>query len=239
MLPIGQFLDPGLNDLTAAAQKNAGDDRIGWVDVQPGVGGQDELHQVDEIVGVHLAGVKRGGAGDVGEADDRHAVFLDDLTRFGGLAVSTAFGGEIDDHGAPLHPRDDIFGDEFGGGFAGDGGGGDDDIRFDDHAGHEIALFLLLFGGKFLCISTGILSGSGFQRKLDEFRPEALDLLLDGGANIIGATTAPSRRAVAIACKPATPAPMINALTGWIVPAAVISIGKIRGDRSAARMTAL
>ena len=39
-------------------------------------------------------------------------------------------------------------------------------------------------------------------------------------------TTAPSRRHVAIACSPATPAPMISAFAGGIVPAAVVSIGK-------------
>ena len=43
-------------------------------------------------------------------------------------------------------------------------------------------------------------------------------------------TTAPSRRAVAIACSPATPAPSTSTCAGGIVPAAVISIGKKRGD---------
>ncbi len=52
-------------------------------------------------------------------------------------------------------------------------------------------------------------------------------------------TTAPSLRAVAIACRPATPAPMTSARTGAIVPAAVMSIGKSFGTRSAARSTAL
>ncbi len=52
-------------------------------------------------------------------------------------------------------------------------------------------------------------------------------------------TTAPSRLAVAIACRPATPAPITSARTGAIVPAAVMSMGKRRGTRSAARTTAL
>jgi len=51
--------------------------------------------------------------------------------------------------------------------------------------------------------------------------------------------TAPSRRAVAIACNPATPAPMMSTRPGVIVPAAVVSIGKMRGKVSAAMMTAL
>ena len=51
-------------------------------------------------------------------------------------------------------------------------------------------------------------------------------------------TTAPSRRAVAIACRPATPAPSTSTCAGLIVPAAVISIGKKRGSSSAAVSTA-
>ena len=43
-------------------------------------------------------------------------------------------------------------------------------------------------------------------------------------------TTAPSRRAVAIACSPATPAPSTSTFAGGIVPAAVVSIGKKRGS---------
>jgi NAD(P) transhydrogenase subunit alpha len=47
-------------------------------------------------------------------------------------------------------------------------------------------------------------------------------------------TTAPSRLAVAIACRPATPAPITSTFAGGTVPAAVISIGKKRGSCSAA-----
>ena len=39
-------------------------------------------------------------------------------------------------------------------------------------------------------------------------------------------TTAPRRRAVAIAISPATPAPMITTRDGGMVPAAVINSGK-------------
>ena len=44
---------------------------------------------------------------------------------------------------------------------------------------------------------------------------------------------APSRRAVAIACRPATPAPMTNTRAGGTVPAAVIIIGKPRWNAPA------
>jgi hypothetical protein len=52
-------------------------------------------------------------------------------------------------------------------------------------------------------------------------------------------TSAPSRRAVATACSPATPAPRITTLAGLSVPAAVISIGKSFPSRSAAMITDL
>ena len=44
---------------------------------------------------------------------------------------------------------------------------------------------------------------------------------------------------MAIACSPATPAPMTSTVAGRIVPAAVISIGKKRGRALAAISTAL
>ena len=51
-------------------------------------------------------------------------------------------------------------------------------------------------------------------------------------------TTAPNRRAVAIACNPATPAPSTNTCAGGTVPAAVMNIGKKRGSSVAAINTA-
>src|SRR6266511_6206304 len=52
-------------------------------------------------------------------------------------------------------------------------------------------------------------------------------------------TTAPRRRAVAIAWSPATPAPSTSTRAGGSVPAAVTSIGKNRPAAAAARRTAL
>ena len=51
-------------------------------------------------------------------------------------------------------------------------------------------------------------------------------------------TTAPSRRAVAIAWSPATPAPMTKTRAAGTVPAAVIIIGKARPKFAAASMIA-
>ena len=48
------------------------------------------------------------------------------------------------------------------------------------------------------------------------------------GRTSVAETTAPIRLAVAIACRPATPAPTTKTLAGVTVPAAVIIIGMTR-----------
>jgi hypothetical protein len=55
----------------------------------------------------------------------------------------------------------------------------------------------------------------------------------------VAETCAPRRRAVAIACSPATPTPITNTRAALIVPAAVIIIGKARPYSAAASSTAL
>ena len=62
---------------------------------------------------------------------------------------------------------------------------------------------------------------------------------LAAGRTSVALTIAPSRRAVAIACSPATPAPITSTRAGVIVPAAVIIIGKARPNSAAASSTAL
>jgi len=58
------------------------------------------------------------------------------------------------------------------------------------------------------------------------------------GRTSLAVTMAPSRRAVAIACRPATPAPMTNTFAAGTVPAAVIIIGNARPYSAAASITA-
>jgi hypothetical protein len=53
----------------------------------------------------------------------------------------------------------------------------------------------------------------------------------------VALTIAPRRRAVAIACRPATPAPMTSTRAALIVPAAVIIIGSARPNSAAASST--
>ena len=71
------------------------------------------------------------------------------------------------------------------------------------------------------------------------FAPKLWTCSLTSGRISNASTTAPRRREVAIACKPATPAPITNTLAGLIVPAAVVNIGKNLGKAADASKTAL
>ncbi len=61
---------------------------------------------------------------------------------------------------------------------------------------------------------------------------------LAAGRTSVAETMAPSRRAVAIACSPATPAPTTNTRAGGTVPAAVIIMAKPRSNAPAPSITA-
>ena len=61
---------------------------------------------------------------------------------------------------------------------------------------------------------------------------------LVAGRTSVAVTMPPRRRAVAIACRPATPTPMMNILAAGTVPAAVIIIGMARPYSLAASTTA-
>src|SRR5258708_2327361 len=69
--------------------------------------------------------------------------------------------------------------------------------------------------------------------------PRLCTCSLTAGRKSYAETTAPKRRAVAMACSPATPQPMISTRAGVMVPAAVVSMGKILGSVSAAMSAAL
>ena len=68
--------------------------------------------------------------------------------------------------------------------------------------------------------------------------PSEATCSLAAGRTSVAETAAPSRLAVAIACRPATPAPMTKTLAAGTVPAAVIIIGMARSNSCAASITA-
>ena len=70
------------------------------------------------------------------------------------------------------------------------------------------------------------------------FAPSDATCSLAAGRTSVAVTMAPRRRAVAMACRPATPAPMTNIFAAATVPAAVIIIGSARSYSEAASITA-
>ena len=64
-------------------------------------------------------------------------------------------------------------------------------------------------------------------------------MMTAAGRTSVAVTMAPSRRAVAMACSPATPTPITNNFAAGTVPAAVIIIGSARWKSAAASTTAL
>ena len=117
-----------------------------------------------------------------------------------------------------------LAGMSFGAGRPGNGRGRDHDVEVRNPLLERGLLLRLLLGRELARVAARRLLA--LDAEVEERRAEALDLLLHRGPTSNAETTAPSRRAVAIACRPATPAPMTSARTGAIVPAAVISIGK-------------
>ena len=155
------------------------------------------------------------------------------------LAVAAAFGGDIDDHRAGLHRARHFGGDQDRRFLAGHGGGGDHHVLLAHHFGqqfalasiellaHRLGVSALVFGARCLRYSERRTSRPGFRSALS---PRC--------ARRRRRPPRPDRRAVAMACSPATPAPSMNTLAAVTVPAAVISIGNIFGSAVAASRTA-
>ena len=66
---------------------------------------EHQLQEVQQVAGVQRRSVSRDCAGQVGRADDGHAIFDDHLIGHGQRAVAALGGREVDDHRARLHLR--------------------------------------------------------------------------------------------------------------------------------------
>ena len=70
--------------------------------------------------------------------------------------------------------------------------------------------------------------------EVDRLGAHRADLLGGGRAHVVGLDHRAEPLAVAIACRPATPAPRTTTSAGWTVPAAVMFSGKNRRSSPAA-----
>ena len=93
-----------------------------------------------DIARVHLAGVVGNGAGEIVPADDGDAVRYDFFAGLSELAISAAFGGEVNYYGTWRHALDHVGGDEQRRFCSGNHGGGNDDVAFGDYFAEKFAL---------------------------------------------------------------------------------------------------
>ena len=105
----------------------------------------EQRQQIVLVVRIKIAGVVAEQRRHVQRRGDRDVADLHRFARLGVLAISAALGGKIDDDRARLHACDLGFADEFGRRFAGNGGGGHDQIGglnvFGQHRGNLGVLF--------------------------------------------------------------------------------------------------
>ena len=124
----------------------------------------------------------------------------------------------------------------FGAGRPGHGRGADDDVDgLQVFAEAALLLGALLLGE----LARVAALARGADAEVEELAAERFDLLARLRAHVEAFDLRAQPRAVAIACRPATPAPTTSTFDGRIVPAAVVSIGKKRGASCAAISTAL
>ena len=110
--------------------------------------------------------------------------------------------------------------------FAGHERGRDDNVGVRDRFAEQLLLLLVELLGLGFRIAP-LSSRRRFRAATRQKRPPRLSTCsLTAGRVSYASTTAPSRRAVPIACKPATPAPRTNTRAGVTVPAAVIISGR-------------
>src|ERR1700677_2828587 len=138
-----------------------------------------------EVASVELAGMVRHSPRNVDPADDADAVLDHHFTGLSEFAVSAALGSQINYHGARRHARHHFAGDQHGRLLAGNHGSGDHDITFRYHASEKFPLAAVKVFSLRAGISAGILRIRCFDRKLDESRAQAMDLLFGSWPHVV------------------------------------------------------
>ena len=185
--------------LLLAGDARAGDDLV--VEVERQLAARREvLQQREDVAGVELAGVVRHLRRQVREADDRDALAHDLLARLGQLAVAAGLGGEVDDAAARAHVRDRRGGDEPRRRAARDERGRDHDVEVGQALLERRLLLRLLLRRQLVRVAAlGLLAVTPSSRKR---APSDSTCSFTAGRTSNAETTAPRRRAVAIACRP-------------------------------------
>src|SRR5467141_2387480 len=180
-----KFAEAGVDPCAGVREDRVANDFVGGVELQLAV--FDKVDQErGEVARVHLTGVIGHGAGEIEPADDGDAVDADFFSGLGELAIAAAFRSEIDDYGTRRHAGDHFFGDQHRRGLAGNHGGGDDHVAFGDHFAEQLALLAVKIFTLRARVAAFVLRVFGFDGQFDEAASEALHLLLNRRAQIVG-----------------------------------------------------
>ena len=219
----GRRLRALVDDLSAPRDAGAGDHLVVEVELELALVDHQPQQRLD-VAGVELRGVLGHRRGHVQRGDDLDVVAQDGLpgSESSQLPPVSAARSTITEPGFISFTACSVT--RIGARPPGHGRGRDHDVGLADRLGHQLLLLCLLLGRELLGVAARRPRVAA-EVELQELGAQRLDLLLDRRADVESLTTAPSRRAVAIACSPATPAPSTSTVAGRIVPAAVISIG--------------
>src|SRR5690606_24863663 len=113
------------------------------------------LDQVDQIAAVHLTGVVRNAAFQIGVAHDVNPVFHHILIRLGTFDVSAGGRGHVHNHRSRLHVRELGVGNQAGGGTTEQFRGGDHNVGLGDGFAHGLLLLGDLFGSQLFGVPPG------------------------------------------------------------------------------------
>ena len=153
----------------------------------------DEFQEVEHVAGVERRAVGWHGGGQVGLANEGHAVHLHGLAGLGERAVAahTAWATasrNVHNHRARLHAVHHGLGDQSGRGAAGNEGGADDDVGRGHALGHFHRLARQPARRHGLGVTAHALGGFLFFRRVvahfNELAAEGLDLLFHRGAHV-------------------------------------------------------
>src|SRR6056297_560267 len=170
--PLQDVLDGFVGHLTAVSDDTARQDVVFEIDHEllalfiPVV-----RHQVEQVRGVHLAGIARDFAGQVALADDGHATDLHHLVGHRTLHVAAGFRRHVHDNGPRRHAFNHVLGHQYRRLAAEYLRGGNHHIGFGNYVFLRLALLIYLFRRELLGVAACGLAGFA-QVYLQELRAQ-------------------------------------------------------------------
>ena len=132
--------------------------------------------ELGDVVRVQRRCLRRKTRRQICVSNDRHTLVIGKLAWDGDFAVTTSFGGQVDNHGSGLHSCDHLFGDQCRSRTTGNQRSGDHDVHFSALFHEQLHLCFDELLRHDLCV-TASARAVLFHVHLDELGSERLDLL--------------------------------------------------------------